>query len=530
MAFPQVTFTNTSGETSNVTTHTVSLPATVAANDFLLIFAGINGTPSITPPSGWTTLLDLPGTNCKLAIFKKKAAGTEGGTTVTFGTGAGENSSHCAYAGDDWSEDINDIEISTGATGSNTAPDSDSVTASWGSDENLFISAYGLRRGRTISTYPSSYTGNQLESRGIDSTGGSSAACASRELNASNDDPGVYAIISSSPWAAATVVIKPASGSAPVLSLPTPSGTLGTTTTATLGATTDVASGTFYGVVDTAGNISGITAAQIKAGDNNGDTAAVASSNSVVSTTTPSTGVTGLSANTLYSYAVAQNAVAGDSNVLTGTFTTAATAPPVVTGGTDPLESDSTNWNMTGTSLDETTIASIEDSTSTYSAVQTIDSQTAGQLGFITVSDGSAPTQLPFTDTNWTIRRKVTDGVTPNTDDFTAFDPPSTQQQYPLSLATALVATAQSAFNTLTIANANQCTWPASYAGGTITPETSGGESTGRFSVSGNGDGSFTVRLWQLGTWSDISMTTESGVIVSAIVSNRISIGIGIGI
>jgi hypothetical protein len=115
----------------------------------------------------------------------------------------------------------------------------------------------------------------------------------------------------------------PAGGSPATLSSATPSGTLGTATTATLGATTDQTTGTFYGVVDTAGNISGITAAQVKAGDNNGDTAAVAASNSAVSTTTPSTGVTGLTADTAYSYAVVQNNANGDSNVLTGTFTTA---------------------------------------------------------------------------------------------------------------------------------------------------------------------------------------------------------------
>jgi hypothetical protein len=113
------------------------------------------------------------------------------------------------------------------------------------------------------------------------------------------------------------------SGSPATLSSATPSGTLGTATSATLGATTDQTSGTFYGVVDTAGNISGITAAQVKAGQNNASTPAVASNSSAVGGTSPTTGVTGLTANTAYSYAVVQNNVNGDSNVLTGTFTTA---------------------------------------------------------------------------------------------------------------------------------------------------------------------------------------------------------------
>jgi hypothetical protein len=119
-------------------------------------------------------------------------------------------------------------------------------------------------------------------------------------------------------------VFSAASSSPATLSSATPSGTLVSTTSATLGATTDQASGNFYGVVDSAGNISGITATQVKAGQNNAGGAPVASGNSVASTTTPSISVSGLTANTLYSYAVAQNNSNGDSNVLTGTFTTAA--------------------------------------------------------------------------------------------------------------------------------------------------------------------------------------------------------------
>lgn len=111
------------------------------------------------------------------------------------------------------------------------------------------------------------------------------------------------------------------------LSAPTPSGTIGTTTTATIGATTDQTSGTFYAVVDTSANLSGVTASQIKAGQKASGSAALASGNSAVSTTTPSVGVTGLSGATAYAYAAVQNNSNGDSNVVTGTFTTATPTP-----------------------------------------------------------------------------------------------------------------------------------------------------------------------------------------------------------
>lgn len=114
------------------------------------------------------------------------------------------------------------------------------------------------------------------------------------------------------------------SGSAATLSSPTPSGTLGTSTTATIGTTTDQSSGTLYAVVDSAANLSGVTATQIKAGQKASGTSALASCNASVSTSTPSCGVTGLTAGTAYSYAEVQNNTNGDSNIVTGTFTTAS--------------------------------------------------------------------------------------------------------------------------------------------------------------------------------------------------------------
>lgn len=114
-------------------------------------------------------------------------------------------------------------------------------------------------------------------------------------------------------------------GNLPTISSATPSGTLGTSTTATIGCTTDDTTGTLYVVVDTA-SLAGITATQIKAGQNASSAAADAAANSAVSTTTPSAGVTGLTASTAYNYAVLQFS-GGNSNILTGSFTTGSGAP-----------------------------------------------------------------------------------------------------------------------------------------------------------------------------------------------------------
>lgn len=141
------------------------------------------------------------------------------------------------------------------------------------------------------------------------------------------------------------------------LSAPTASGV--TATTATLGATTDQTSGTFYVVVDTAANLSGVTASQIKAGQKASGSAALASGNAAVSTTTPSVGVTGLSQSTLYSYAAVQNNSNGDSNVLTGTFTTSDPA----------LDQSHFRWRNDDGSETTATWAAAEDANVTIAAL-----------------------------------------------------------------------------------------------------------------------------------------------------------------
>ncbi len=142
-----------------------------------------------------------------------------------------------------------------------------------------------------------------------------------------------------------------ATGTLPTISSATPSGTLGTQTTATVGCTTDDSTGTLYVVVDTA-SLAGITASQIKAGQNASSASATASGNSAVSGSSPSVGVTGLSASTAYNYAVLQFS-GGNSNILTGTFTT---ADPVST-----LEQKRFRWRNDDGSETTATWAAAED-------------------------------------------------------------------------------------------------------------------------------------------------------------------------
>lgn len=110
---------------------------------------------------------------------------------------------------------------------------------------------------------------------------------------------------------------------APVLT--SPSGTATGSTTATVGATTDEGNGTLYVVVTTSATQPSV--AQIKAGQNNGGTAAAYASSQAVSSTGAKTfSATGLTASTTYyAHLVHADAAANDSNrVTSASFTTSA--------------------------------------------------------------------------------------------------------------------------------------------------------------------------------------------------------------
>lgn len=103
--------------------------------------------------------------------------------------------------------------------------------------------------------------------------------------------------------------------SSPVVTLPSPLG-------AAIAVTTDEDWGNYYVVVDTAANLAGVTNTQVAAGQKAAGTAALASANAAVTTTSPSASVTGLQPGTLYSYALTQNLFGVLSTLQTGTFRT----------------------------------------------------------------------------------------------------------------------------------------------------------------------------------------------------------------
>lgn len=71
--------------------HNISMPATVAASDLLIVACSNGGNTAnsvVTTPAGWTQIATFRGatSGTRITLLYKIAAGTEGGTTVNFAT------------------------------------------------------------------------------------------------------------------------------------------------------------------------------------------------------------------------------------------------------------------------------------------------------------------------------------------------------------------------------------------------------------------------------------------------------------
>ena len=178
--------------------------------------------------------------------------------------------------------------------------------------------------------------------------------------------------------------------SAATLSNPTPSGTLETETTATAGCTTDTEEGDLYVVLSLTNNVSGASGAQIKAGQNSGSTSADFAGDAAVTGASPSVEFTGLAEDTLHYYAMVQETEEGFSNVLSGTFTTAATPSVLISGISDStLTNGQAGIVITGTGFSasgNTVLVSPTDDPNDGDAVaQTITAEGATEITFTAV-------------------------------------------------------------------------------------------------------------------------------------------------
>ena len=215
MAFPTVLSTGYSEQTSNTATHTVTLPATFYADSLLLLFISMDGNRTISDmPTGWVELFNVNGGGPGRGIvYYLIAVGTE--TSFTYTSSGNEQSTNRVFAIGDW-HGTTVPEVSADASGTDTAPDSASVTPSWGAEDTMWFAFFGSGASTTVSGFPTDFADDQY-SGATAGPGGITYGVASRSTNATSQDPAAFTIADSDDWAAATVAVRTGSaGGAPL--------------------------------------------------------------------------------------------------------------------------------------------------------------------------------------------------------------------------------------------------------------------------------------------------------------------------
>ncbi len=224
-AFPSVTSGTNATSVTDSTTHNITMPATVAAGDLLLVVVSYEGASSITDPSapsGWTKEFSLSQSSNTywLAVFTKDAVGNEDGTSVNFASSVSSTVAAQVYriSAASWYGTLaSGVDVdSTGASGSfSNSLNPPSFSASWGSADNLWLVVAGQGDDNAISSYPTNYTGTGITVVGNGTTNDNNVASAWRNLASASEDIGTITFGGFDPSVATTVVIRPAPSNTP---------------------------------------------------------------------------------------------------------------------------------------------------------------------------------------------------------------------------------------------------------------------------------------------------------------------------
>jgi hypothetical protein len=203
-----------SQDAAAVTSHLITKPAGLAANDIWIACVTFNGTRTADwSASGLTELSDETlGAAVSLSCAWKRATGSEG-ATVTMSSNAAIDSEQCSIriAGAHTTEAPypNQTQFAT-LTGGGTDPNPAAVTPTWGAADTLYIVAvgsavnvtYAALTGYTCQDAPSSIS---LDMR----------LCYKATTNTTTDDPALFDQSPDTTWIARTFAVRPAAAASP---------------------------------------------------------------------------------------------------------------------------------------------------------------------------------------------------------------------------------------------------------------------------------------------------------------------------
>jgi hypothetical protein len=188
MAFPIIENTG-SYINAGATSHTITLPTGIVAGELLVCIVGLDGDPVSTPPSGWSSgpcISSLFSTSPSCAIFYKTAAGSDSNPVL------GLDSSEAAAAISLRISGTSGLVFGGITIGGGTQMPLLPITFEVTDDYLIMAVNFNDNSDNTeVTAYPTNYSSNNIfveES----SAGGVGVGFATRNLNATSDDPDFF--------------------------------------------------------------------------------------------------------------------------------------------------------------------------------------------------------------------------------------------------------------------------------------------------------------------------------------------------
>lgn len=212
MAFPAVQSRTTGASSAVATTHTVTLPATINAGDFLLVAftCGNASAPTVTwdntTAGTWTSIgTAVQGAgNVRGSYYSKVADGTEGSAALSIGLSASAQASWIIWR-ITGCEGTVEIASAGGTTATVTFP---ALAPTWGAEDTLWLAVAHMANSPTVSTYSTSYT-DPTRSAGSGASRNTTESC-ERLLNTSSETPSAWTLSGGTQHVQFTVAIRAA--------------------------------------------------------------------------------------------------------------------------------------------------------------------------------------------------------------------------------------------------------------------------------------------------------------------------------
>lgn len=212
MAFPVVEGTAETAVSTAGTSHAITLPASIASTDGVLILTDIGSTAAtFNALTDWSEIVDENVANgIKVLWF----TGTGTPSNPTFTSSASTRSASIAYRISGVSRSLAP-QLSTVATGTSTAPNATTCTPTGGAKDYLWITFFGMAGEQAdddtlVTGTPANYSNTLQKTCGVAGTNlGGMIGAAQRQLNAASEDAGAFTTVDNAAWRAYTLAVHP---------------------------------------------------------------------------------------------------------------------------------------------------------------------------------------------------------------------------------------------------------------------------------------------------------------------------------